>query len=109
MSVALDLDPHAALLNDLHSLVRHVRRDPRLAHLTVDLGGDADLSFVPEGEGLRLVAGGQDVVELPLGAARTALSWICQLFLADGADHPTVGAFARAVGPRPLRELVAGL
>ncbi len=107
MSAALDLSPEQRLAAHLLPLLHHVRRDPRLAHLTIGVGEDAALRFDLEGDGVRLAVGGVSVSRI--SDARAAMSLTVQEFLFDGWAHANLGAWARAVGADSLRRIVAGL
>ncbi len=109
MTAALNLDPAASLHTSLMPLIHQVRRDPRLAHATLSVGGEAEIDLSFTAAGLHLRVGPIAVGELPSTSAFRALSHLFQLYLADGWGDASIGAFARRVGPGPLQALLAGL
>lgn len=109
MTAALHLAPAVALRASLAPLLDHVRRDPRLAHARLSVGGDAEIDLSFSRDGLRLRVGSVDVGELPVTAAARALSHLFQSFLAEGWSDPSVGAFAARLGGSALRERLGDL
>jgi hypothetical protein len=109
MSAALKLTADERLRADLMPLLHHVRRDPRLTHLTLGVSEGGDLRFDVVGGGVIWSVGGVSIGSLSTAQARTALSWTCQLFLAEGWAFASVSLWAQSVGPRPFRALAASI